>query len=140
MAGMASVGPHLQGLPIGTMMNVGSSSDKLAVPVRNYSVFSQFKHVEGVPAGNGPGYSVSKLQVLDILIDRLVKLNEKASVRQVPEDVAGLPEAAVDALIQDLAHKLKTAAATPVNPADVGLGTGFGMSVSQTGAVVSLLV
>jgi hypothetical protein len=49
------------------------SDGRIAVPVlRNQAYYARFKHVRGIPSTqDGVGYSLSKLRVLDILIDRL---------------------------------------------------------------------
>lgn len=40
---------------------------------------ARFKHVQGVPAtGPGGGYPVSKLQMIDMLVERLVQLKGKS--------------------------------------------------------------
>ena len=57
----------------------GAESGKLFVPVQpSMVVHAQFDHVSGVPATSGQGgVSVSKIQILNTLIDQLVSLKQE---------------------------------------------------------------
>jgi hypothetical protein len=48
-------------------------SGKLFVPVQpSMVVYAQFDHISGVPSTSGQGVRVSKIQILNTLIDQLV--------------------------------------------------------------------
>ena len=52
---------------------------RIALPVSG-GVYARLKHVQGVPAQSAEGgYSISKLRMIDILVDRLVQLKGKAA-------------------------------------------------------------
>jgi hypothetical protein len=57
----------------------GAGSGKLFVPVQpSMVIHAQFDHVSGVPATPGQGgVSVSKIQILNTLIDQLVSLKQE---------------------------------------------------------------
>lgn len=45
---------------------------RISLPVAPDTLYARFKHVQGVPTlGATPGYSVTKLQMLDSLVERL---------------------------------------------------------------------
>lgn len=65
-------------LPLSSVLRASRSSSKVSVPVTNYSFFAQFRHFTPVPAGAGDaGFSIARLRVLDILIDRLAELQSR---------------------------------------------------------------
>jgi hypothetical protein len=102
---------HASSLSVAHMMRPRYSGGKIALPVQNYSVYAQFKHIEAVPAATGsPGYSISKARVLDNLIDRLARIKQRnnQSENQGVEKSSGLSDEALDAMIQDFAKKLHT--------------------------------
>ncbi|MDR1179182.1 MAG: hypothetical protein LBK44_01650 [Spirochaetales bacterium] len=82
--------------------------------------FVRFEHISGMPTGQG-GYSITKLRILDTLLDRLALLK---GGRQQP-DTEGLSEAGLGKIIDDLQKYVRgsvdSAAATPFGPA---LGSG----------------
>ncbi|WP_455383289.1 hypothetical protein [Salinispira pacifica] len=66
--------------PLSSVLRATLSSDKVSVPVSNYTFFAQFKHFTPVPAGAGDiGFSIARLRVLDILVDRLAELRARIS-------------------------------------------------------------
>ncbi|MDR1316827.1 MAG: hypothetical protein LBK13_08150 [Spirochaetales bacterium] len=83
--------------------------------------FVSFEHISGMPTGQG-GYSITKLRILDTLLDRLALL--KGGGRQQP-DTGGLSEAGLGKIIDELQKYVRrsvdNAAATPFGPA---LGSG----------------
>ena len=81
-------------------VNVG----KMSIPVdASALVYSQFEHVSGIPAPEGTqGISISKLNLLDVLIGQLNRLNK---------DILALspinPYEGTDALIENLANQIR---------------------------------
>lgn len=50
------------------------STGKIVLP-QNGGLYIRFKHIRGIPAQTaGGGYSVSKLQMIDLLVERLIQL------------------------------------------------------------------
>lgn len=126
---------NLQYVNLSSMLRSSYAGGKVAVPVSNYSGFAQFKHIEGVPASDGPGFTISRLEVLDALIEHLVKTRETQALQGVPKDVFGLSDRSMNALIDDLSHQIKNLTPAP----DLSFGGVFGVQASQTGLVMSLL-
>jgi hypothetical protein len=103
-----------------TYFSSGVSAAKLAVPVKpSQVIYSQFDHVSGVAAPQGQdGVSVSKLKILNTLIDRLVTARGNDS--GTPGPLAGLARhgsGEIDGLIQTyqgrLRHILREGARNP---------------------------
>lgn len=95
----------------------GISNGKLVVPVSPSNVmYSQLKHVSGIStkSASSDGVSISKVRILNTLIDRLVTMNQN-----MPEakNTIELSENQVDALIKDYQQKIKnTLAIAQTNP------------------------
>ncbi|NCN04306.1 MAG: hypothetical protein GW949_01620 [Spirochaetales bacterium] len=124
---------HYSSLSLSQVMRPQVSGGKIALPVNSYSVYAQFKHIEAVPAGpNGSGYTLSKARLLDTLIDRLVQLKERNQALS-PQETAGLPTEAIDALIQEYAQKLSTAVQSGLPKLQQDFGTSFGSSAGLSG-------
>ena len=66
----------INGLSIPSLSYTLAQSGKTSLPVDPSAViYSHFEHVSGIPAQNGlQGVSISKLNLLDVLIGRLSKL------------------------------------------------------------------
>ncbi len=110
-----------------TILSVdGIGAGKRSVPVRPSFSLYLFKHVMGVPSRSAQDQvPISKLRVLDNLIDRLVKLRGEKG-ESVPVDGRN-----VDALIQRFQGELHTALRA-IAPLFSGL-------FPETGFVVNLL-
>jgi hypothetical protein len=65
----------------------GAGSGKLFVPVRpSMVIHAQFDHISGVPATPGQGgVSVSKIQILNALIDQLVSLKAEPATAKITQ-------------------------------------------------------
>jgi|SRR5690606_28691597 len=99
------------------------SGGKITLPVSQYSIYAQFKHIETVPAGPGsPGFSVSKVRVLDTLIDRLVRMKQSRADFPGLEELQGRSDEALDALINEYSQKIKMT----MNSGVAGLQQSFG--------------
>jgi hypothetical protein len=94
-----------------------SQSGKLSVPVSRASViYSHFKHVSGVAAPDGVnGAPVSKLKILDTLIDRLSQMrksNHSPAAAKRPDGESD--DARLDALIEQVQGQIKQLSAATV--------------------------
>ncbi len=83
-----------------------SSGGKLHVPVSPSLVgYTQFEHVQGVAADSGSGgVNISKIKILNTLIDRLIDLKQQP---MVSKDTEVLSDSQVDALIEDYQNKIQ---------------------------------
>ena len=75
---------NIGSVPYYTFPSIGqaisiSQSGRMSVPVSPSSfIYSQFKHISGVPAPDGiSGVSINKLKILDTLIEQINKLKKQ---------------------------------------------------------------
>jgi len=101
----------LGSIPYSGVSMTGLAAGKIALPVAPASViYAHFEHVAGVPAPEGSrGVTVSKLKILDTLIEQLAKIKKQ------PEPTFGgggeLTDDRADALIKQYEGQLKQASA-----------------------------
>ena len=114
----------MNGLSVLSLNSTLSQSGKTSLPVDPSAViYSHFEHVSGIPAQNGlQGVSISKLNLLDVLIGRL----NQAPVPSKPVN----PFEGIDSLIENYRNLLQQAnkarAAMPYAPSpDVNPGALF---------------
>jgi hypothetical protein len=95
---------------------------RIALPVSG-GVYARLKHVQGVPAQTGDGgFSISKLRMIDILVDHLVQLKGRSGETQLDfRNQASASMAAsddMDALIAQYAAEVasKLRAAEAISP------------------------
>ena len=83
------------------------ASGKLYVPVNPTSVlYAQFNHVSGVPAKQGQnGVSISKIQILNTLIDNLSRIKKSA----VTEKNSVMSDAQAEVLIKNYQAQIQSA-------------------------------
>jgi hypothetical protein len=123
---------------LGYAMSIsGSGRNSYPVSPSNY-IYSHFKHVSGTPAPDGmQGVSISKLKVLDVMIERLSKM--KTQMRQQPEmnmpQGKEMSDKQIDALIETYKNEMKQAQtasqAMPYKPnPDISTGMLFNIAVS----------
>jgi hypothetical protein len=105
-----------ENLPISYLYSSRYGEGRAAVPVeRSQAIYANFRHVSGVPAADGaPAYSVDKLHILDVLIDRL--RSAKTEPLAAAEASSSLSSGRVDALIQQYGAELHAIAAAPPMP------------------------
>ncbi|MDZ7792780.1 MAG: hypothetical protein U5P10_03550 [Spirochaetia bacterium] len=61
------------------LMRARYSSGRIAFPVKaNQAIYAHFKHVTGIPASGDKGVSLSKLRIIDKVIDRLVSIKSSS--------------------------------------------------------------
>jgi hypothetical protein len=122
---------------IGYVLNT-SERGKIALPVEPATlVYSYFKHVSGVPAPEGSlGVTISKLNILDILIERMSQIRKNGNMADfiLSEDSMPVPEDHLDALIEAYKAQIRDAAEAhavmPYMPAPM----------AQAGAVFNFLI
>ncbi len=113
--------------PYGSMVNGGVGSGKIYVQVEpNQVVYSQFEHVSGYAStkNSDSGVSVSKINILNTLIDQLVKIQNNTTKPKLPTD---LTDSQVDAIIKDYQDKIQNAINTAkTNPFALSGGNNLG--------------
>ncbi len=118
-------------VPIGDLLRARYSSSRLSLPLEQ-NLFMRFKHVTGVPSPDGSGFSVSKLQLLDTLIEALKRLQGKGIL--LPDPGASSPERLdrlIETLSQEVHQRIVQVAQTPFAPA-------LGAGASSLGLLVNL--
>jgi hypothetical protein len=71
MDGVQTASAH--SIQLASILRAQYSSGKVALPVDG-GLYARFRHVQGVPSQSQGGYSVSKLQMIDLMVERLVRL------------------------------------------------------------------
>lgn len=119
----------LSTLSVVHMLRAPVAGGKIALPVSPYTVFAQFRHIQGVqPGPSGAGYSINKARIIDSLIHRLVSLKESGSdgiSADLPRSTAGMSDEALDALIEQYSQKLHTALTSGLPKLEAQFGTSF---------------
>jgi hypothetical protein len=97
-------------ITIPTVSYTAAQNGKMALPVDSSSlIYSNFEHVSGIPAPEGTqGVSISKLNLLDVLIEMVNQLN-KIPVAQTPLNLN--PTEGVDVLIENMENQIRQAKA-----------------------------
>ena len=113
---------------------VSGSMGKLYVPVKpSDTIYAQFDHISGFAAkSNQNGVSVSKIQILNTLINQLISM--KANQNLSPIDPSMSSEE-MDSLIKNYQGQIQTTM-------QMAEATGYGLAgaAPQTGAIFSLEV
>ena len=100
----ASISNGPQTVPVTSLVRARYGMGKLALPVNGPLGYARLKHIQGVPpSGEAGGFSIQKLQVLDSLIERLVRM--KSAERFTPDD-DGASAQQVDAMIERYSAQL----------------------------------
>jgi hypothetical protein len=83
-------------------------------------IYSHFRHVSGVPAPEGvQGVAVSKLKILDTLIEQLVRLKKQPEPSYGPAGQTSGDR--IDAMIEQYENQLRAAKAASVQTAGPAL-------------------
>jgi len=124
--------PFIDFPSIGSALNASYGS-RISLPVAPAMyIYSQFRHVSGVPAPEGvQGVSISKLHILDSI------LNELARVRQTPKPSLNIqgdsPEKQLNALLEHFQAQVQQShTANAANP--------YHSTAPQAGAAVNLSI
>jgi tRNA A37 methylthiotransferase MiaB len=120
---------------LGYAMSI-SGGGRTSIPVSpsNY-IYSHFRHVSGTPAPEGmQGVSISKLKVLDVMIERLSKMKQQPKT-DMPQDNQQMSDKQIDALIETYKNEMKQAqvasTAMPYKPSpDISTGLLFNIAIS----------
>ena len=85
-----------------------SGSGRMSLPVNPASyIYSQFKHVGGIPAPEGTrGVAVTKLKILDVMIEQLSQMKKQPEL-----NTRDLSNEQIDALISKYEGQIKAAVA-----------------------------
>ena len=88
---------------------------RMSLPVNSsFLVYSQLKHVSGIPAPEGTqGISISRLNLLDVLIARINNIQTNGATKLPGErlNAQQLDAEQIDALIVNYRHQIQQAAA-----------------------------
>jgi hypothetical protein len=120
-------------VPVHNIMRARLSNSRISLPVNRHVMYARFKHIQGVPAHEeGAGLSVSRLRVLDTMIDRLIaaRKGDTLNIGEIAEDSA-------EEMIRRVENELRSA----LQKLEVGPnGAGYGVGILQSGAFFSFAV
>ena len=113
---------------IGYAINA-SRSGRMSLPVSpSVYIYSHFKHVTGVPAPEGiQGVNISRLKILDTLIEQLTKMKKQPS--PYFDEPGNAADKRIDALIEQYQKQIAASAAAPYNSTVPAMGALFSISV-----------
>jgi hypothetical protein len=115
------------------LVTSGTGRNKIYVPVSpGLVIYSQFEHVSGIAtSGNQKGVTITKVSILNTLIDRLIDMKQKPDI---PADSTALTDDQVDALIKNYQTQIKDSLnLAQANPYALGGG-----AAPQTGALFNI--
>lgn len=120
-AEQSSVGSLNRSIALSSLIRARYSSGRVNMPLQGSVNYMRLKHVQGVPSpgGEGQGFTLSRLRMLDTMIERL----ESAANRSEGQNPV---ERAAEALYRRLA--------------DMGTSSGTGFSGAEPGTFLNLLV
>ena len=79
MVGTAAQNTVNRTVHLSNIIRAQYSTGRIALPLSG-GAYARLKHVQGIPAQTaGGGYSISKLRMIDILVERLVQLKGKSA-------------------------------------------------------------
>ncbi|MCL2243279.1 MAG: hypothetical protein FWC03_02280 [Treponema sp.] len=119
---------------VGYAMNAAGNG-KMSLPVSpGMVIYSHFKNVSGTPAPEGTtGVNISRLKILDTLIEQLKTMKKQPSVMMNTEDMGVInqnDEQRINALIDQYQKQIRaTQAASVYTPAAPVTGMLFSISV-----------
>ncbi|TVR93831.1 MAG: hypothetical protein EA428_01325 [Spirochaetaceae bacterium] len=127
----SGIQPSRSTVPVQELLRARYADGRISLPVSGSAVYARFRHVQGVPTdGETMGFSLSRLRVLDTLIDRLVRMQGNDDFQRHDE---GMSPEAVDALIDRYKQELSSTL-TRLEAA------GYTNGLVESGMSVSLLV
>jgi len=131
-----------QGTPnisIGYAMSAGRSlGGRMSLPVSpSMYIYSHFRHVSGVPAPEGAqGVSISKLKILDALIERLSQIKKQSN----PVQRENISDERIDALIDQYEQQIRASQGGSYQAGTQAAGTTASyIPQASTGAILNLV-
>ena len=112
---------------------IQTGGTKVQVPVKpQYVVYSQLKHISGVAAKQDQqGINLSKIQILNTLIDNLVSIKKNPEPKEIPNSPT---DEQIDTLIKNYQEQIhvaiKSAEANPFSITGLSLQPGAVFSIS----------
>ena len=105
------------------------SPGRIALPT-SAGMYTRLKHVQGVPSQiAGAGYSVSKLQMIDLLVERLVQVKGQPMESPTPSS-----DAEADAMVMDYAQQISHALSSANS-----LAQSFSVGLAEPGLILNLV-
>ncbi|MCA1754451.1 MAG: hypothetical protein LC641_07130 [Spirochaeta sp.] len=127
----STVQPTRSTVPVQDLLRARFADGRISLPVSGSAVYARFRHVQGVPTdGETMGFSMSRLRILDTLIDRLARMKGNAEYQRHNE---GMSPDAVDALIDRYKNELSSTL-TQLEAA------GYTSGLIESGVALSMLV
>ena len=102
---------------LSSIMRAHSASGKITLPF-NGGLYLSLKHVKGIPSGDAQGLSLTKLQMMDLMVERLVKIRGDSG--EALRSADGDPDARLANLAEQLHAALKSVS-TPGGSYSAGL-------------------
>ncbi|MDR2541866.1 MAG: hypothetical protein LBC80_00225 [Treponema sp.] len=112
---------NIESVPYQAFPSVGyalnaSSNGRMSLPVApGMVIYSHFKHISGTPAPEGTqGVNISRLKILNTLIDQLEKTGSQAALDLDFGNLDGNDEQRINILIEQYQKQIKAAHSTGV--------------------------
>lgn len=113
---------------LSSILRAQYSGAKLALPIDG-GLYARLKHVQGIPSGGSGGFSFTKLQMIDLMVERLVRL--RGGPVEMPQNVSAEElDAAVTRLGDQLTEALRAGRAA---------GHSFTAGIVEPGLLFSLV-
>ena len=113
-----------------------SQSGRMSLPVSPSSyIYSQFKHVSGVPAPEGVGgVNINRLKILDTLIEQLSQMKKQPEPSSIGRDfVLSEEDFAVNTLIDQYQNQIRMIQEERAN-------SPYALAPPQTGALFNIFI
>jgi len=123
-----------QAFPSFGLAITASQSGRMAMPVSPSSyIYSQFKHVSGVPAPEGvKGVNINKLKIIDALIEQISKMKNMPEFSAIDSE-ENISDKRINALIEQYNNQVKNIRAA-------GMNNPYAQVSSLIGAVFSISI
>jgi len=106
MVGIDS-GPANRTVHLSSIIRAQYANGRIALP-QSGGMYSRFKHVQGIPTGDtGAGYSINKLQMIDLLVEHLIRLKGQSAVDS--QQKSADPDSLIAAYAGELARSIRSA-------------------------------
>lgn len=91
---ISAVQTSRQAVQLTSILRARFTNSPVSLPLAAEGVYARFKHVQGVPTGtSSEGYSLTKLQMLDALIERLTGVRASERAPSIVSQAASTAEA-----------------------------------------------